>query len=246
MSHSNLCDAFFDGSKKKARSGPLSFYTNENPEEEDIRIIQTYDEVLGVLGVKTGKLYVNTTSFSHTSDRHASFLMEALTRYRGFAKSRGLKETELVRFRWGTCRSSFIKSSCSFKEIEYELLGPRSLSNTLANSCPIFYLRYSNTRSDAEFEAKYIMEHVMPRAIALCMDDDDKKVLGNIKFRLDKYIEMCNDSNKIKDIQKIYRLAEKEMKKEGAFRASACDGVFCCKITQDYDTYWSYNYLMFL
>ena len=246
MSHSKLCDAFFDGSKKKARSGPLSFHTNENPDEEDVRIIQTYDEVLGVLGVKTGKLYVNTTKFSHTSDRHASFLIDALMRYRGFARDHGLKETELVRFRWGTCRSSFIKSSCSFKEIEYELLGPRSLSNTLANSCPIFYLRYSTTRYDAEVEAKYIMEHVMPRAIALCMDDDDKKVLGNIKFRLDNYIEMCNDDSKIRNVQKIYRLADKEMRKVGAFKASACNGAFCEKVSQDYDTYWSYNHLMFL
>lgn len=232
------------GNKKQAVSGPLSFFTSSNSETGDVRVIQTYNEVLGVLGVRTGRLYINSIRFSATSDKHASHLVRAIGRYNDFAKYNGLIKIKEFRFRWGTCRSSLIKSSSEFSEIEYELLCPRSLSNTLHNTCPIYSLRYSNTRFDASIEAENIRDNILPRAFEVSMDCKDKEVLTNIKFRLDNYIAMCTDDKRIKDIQKIYRLADKEMKEEDVTSAVSCSGEFCRKIVLDYDNYWNYYDMM--
>lgn len=241
MNQSQLCDVFLMGSKKQAVSGPLSFFSNVNPDTGDVRIIQTYNEILGVLGVNVYRLYINSTRFSATSDKHGSHLVRAVDWYNDFARKNGLPEIKVFIFRWGTCRSSFIKSSSEFKDIEYELLCPRSLSNTLQNSCPISSLRYSDNRFDARIAAKNIRDNVLPRAVELSMGYEDKEIYTNIKFRLDNYIAMCTDDKRIKDIQKMYRLANKEMKKEGVSSEIYCSGECCRKIVKDYDNYWNYN-----
>lgn len=232
------------GSKKQAVSGPLSFFSNVNPDAGDVRVLQTYNEVLAVLGVNKYRLYINSTRFSTTSDKHASHLIQAVYWHNDFARKNGLPEIKEFRFRWGTCRSSLLKSSSEFSEIEYELLCPRSLSNTLQNSCPIYSLRYSDLRSDASIEAENIRDNILPQAIELSADYKDREVYTNIKFRLDNYIDMCTDDKRIKDIQKIYRLAGKEMKEEGVTSAVSCSGEFCRKIVLDYDNYWNYYDMM--